>query len=262
MSGRPRFEPWAIPGRVALVTAASEGLGRACARALALAGAEVAILSRDRARIEATASELAEETGARVVGLVGDLAERGAGTHAVAETARALGPVEILVANVGGPPAGDFDRLDDGAWDAAIAGVLRPAIELSRAVLPRMRVARFGRIVHLLSLTVREIVPGLTSSNALRPAVAGLVADLARANAVHGITVNGVCTGYTRTRRIEELGSASPERLRLLEENIPAARIADPEEIAAVAHFLATDAASYVNGALVPVDGGASARPS
>lgn len=257
MSGIPP-----IPGRVALVTAASAGLGYACARALAEQGAEIAIASRDRARIDDAAARLAHETGARPLALVGDLAEPGTPKRLVAEVAEHLGDVEILVANVGGPTPGGLGTLDESAWAAGVGGVLVPAIELMRAVLPKMRRARFGRVVHVLSVTARVPVDGLAISNALRPAVAGLIADAARDNAVHGITINGVCPGYTRTRRLEELGAASPDALRALEERIPAQRLAAPEEIAAPVAFLASDRASYVNGAILPVDGALSARPS
>jgi 3-oxoacyl-[acyl-carrier protein] reductase len=250
-----------IPSRVALVTGASEGIGLACARALAAAGARVAILSRRDDALRERAAELADETGAEVIPVAGDLLDPETPRRAVHETASRLGPVEILVANVGGPPRGRADELDDDAWRTAIDGVLWPALRLTRAVVPEMRNARFGRIVHVLSVTVREPVPSLTTSNALRPAVAGLIADHAREYGVHGVTVNGVLPGYTRTARLEELGASAPERLRRLEEQVPAGRLADPSEVAAVALFLASDGASYVNGALIPADGGLSATP-
>jgi 3-oxoacyl-[acyl-carrier protein] reductase len=250
-----------IPARVALVTGASEGIGLACARALAAAGARVAILSRREDALRERAEELAAETGGEVVPVAGDLLDPETPRRAVQETVSRLGPVEILVANVGGPPRGRAGELDDEAWRTAIDGVLWPALRLTRAVVPEMRTARFGRIVHVLSVTVRQPVPALTTSNALRPAVAGLIADHAREYGVHGITVNGVLPGYTRTARLEQLGASAPERLRRLEQEVPAGRLADPSEVAAVALFLASDAASYVNGVLIPADGGLSAAP-
>jgi 3-oxoacyl-[acyl-carrier protein] reductase len=255
------FEAQLIPGRTALVTAASEGIGYACARALAGAGADVVLVSRDAERIAAAATRIREETGRRTHALAADLSEQGAGARIVHEATKALGAVEILVANVGGPPPGRFEDLDAGAWDRALTGVLRPALDLSRAVLPAMRIGRFGRLVHVLSITTRVPVEGLTASNVVRPAVAGLVADLARENAVHGITVNGVSPGYTRTRRLEELGASSPEKLREIERGIPASRLADASEIAAPVVFLASDGASYINGQTIAVDGGLTARP-
>ncbi len=251
---------YAIPGRVALVTAASSGIGFACARALARAGARVAVLSRDPERITGAARRIAEEAGRPVLAVPGDLTEPDVAFRAVSEVGRELGPVELLVANVGGPPAGSFDVVDEPAWREAIDSVLWPAIRLSRAVLPRMRQQRFGRIVHVLSLTVRQPIGGLATSNALRPAVAGMIGDLARENAVHGITVNAVCPGMTRTARIEEVGGDSPERLRAIEAMVPIGRLAAPEEIAAPVCFLCSDQASYVTGAILPVDGGVTAR--
>lgn len=254
-------EPQLVAGRTALVTAASAGIGYACARALAGAGAKVAIVARDAARLEEARARIERETGRTVFGITADLGVASEPKRAAREAERALGGIEILVANVGGPRPGGFDALDAEAWEASIAGVLRPALELSRVVLPRMRVARWGRVVHVLSITARQPVHGLAASNVLRPAVAGLVADLARENAVHGIAVNAVCPGYTRTARLEELGANAPDRLRQIEEQIPAGRLADPREIAAAVLFLASDAASYVHGAVLPVDGGLTARP-
>ncbi len=249
-----------IPDRVALVTAASEGIGRAAAEGLAAAGARVAILSRDPEKLSAAARGIEERTGVRPLTVRGDLLDPATAGRAVAEVAHSLGPVEILVANVGGPPGGAFDALDDADWDKATAGVLGAAIRLVRAVLPAMRRARFGRIVHVLSTTARAPLAGLTTSNALRPAVAGLIADLARENAIHRITVNGICPGYTRTARLLELGVGAPERLREFERSAPIGRLADPAEIAAPVVFLASDAASYITGAILPVDGGLTAR--
>lgn len=252
-----------IPGRVALVTAASEGIGLACAVAVARLGAQVAIVARDPGRLAAAATVVNQASGTTPLTLSADIEQPHTPEWVVAETARTLGPVEILVANVGGPPKGRFDDLDDRAWERAVAAVLGPAVRLTAAVLPSMRRARFGRIVHLLSVTAREPLPGFSASNALRPAVAGLIGDLARENAVHRVTVNGVCPGYTRTHRVlRGLGERGAEVLRRIEDRIPAGRLADPAEIGAVAAFLASDAASYVTGALVPVDGGMTARPS
>lgn len=250
----------AIPGRVALVTAASDGIGLASALELARAGARVALLSRDPAKLAAAAERVREVAGTPPPVIAADLLDPETPARAVAEVARTLGEVEILVANVPGPPRGTFEALDDRAWEVAVRALLAPALGLCRAVLPGMRRERFGRIVHVLSVTAREPLPGLTAGNVLRPAVAGLVADLARACGAHRITVNAVLPGYTRTARLLENGR--PEALRALEDRIPLGRLADPPEIGAVVAFLASDAASYVSGALVPVDGGLTARPA
>ncbi|UCF66697.1 MAG: SDR family oxidoreductase [Acidobacteriota bacterium] len=250
-----------VEDRVALVTAASSGIGLASARALARAGGRVAILSRDERRLAHAREQVRGTSGADVVTIAGDLDEPVTARRALHAAAETLGPVEIVVANVGGPPPGTFDDLDDAAWDRAVRGVLLAAVRLTREALSSMRQRRYGRIVHVLSVTVRTPIIGLTTSNALRPAVAGLIADLARENAPHGITVNGVCPGYTRTPRIEQLGAQAPARLRALEAEIPAGRLADPDEIAAAVLFLASEQASYVNGVMLPVDGALTARP-
>jgi 3-oxoacyl-[acyl-carrier protein] reductase len=250
--------PFEIPGRVALVTAGSEGIGLAAALALARSGAQVAILSRDPHKLAAAAEAIHAASGTLPLAVAADVADAAATARALAEVTRTLGEIEILVVNVGGPRKGTFDSADDAAWDDGVRQTLGPAVRLTRAVLPAMRRARFGRIVHVLSVTAREPLPGFALSNALRPAVAGMIGDVARENAVHRVTVNGVCPGYVRTRRLAGLDG---DALRRLEERIPAGRLADPSEIGAVVAFLASDAASYVTGAIVPVDGGFTARP-
>lgn len=251
--------PFAIPGRVALVTAGSRGIGRACARALAESGARVALCSRDAAHLAAAADAIERATSKRPVTVAGDLADPGFPARCCAEVQRSLGPVEILVANVGGPARGSFDALDDAGWGAALDSTLHPTVRLVRAVLPGMRRARHGRVIPILSTSLREPIDELTASNVLRPALAGLVADLARANGMHRITVNAVLPGYTRTERLAEV-AGDPERLRALTDRIPAGRLGTPEEIAAAVVFLASDEASFVNGALLAVDGGMTAR--
>ncbi len=254
-----RPAPFEIPGRVALVTAASEGIGLASALAMARAGAQVAILARDPGKLAAAAETVRAAAGSVPLTLAADLGDGDATARALAEVTRTLGAIEILVANVGGPRKGTFDALDQDAWDEGVRQTLDPAVRLTRAVLPAMRRARFGRIVHVLSVTARDPLPGFAISNALRPAVAGLIGDVARENARHRVTVNGVCPGYVRTRRLAGLDG---DALRRLEDRIPAGRLADPAEIGAVVAFLASDAASYVTGAIVPVDGGLTARPT
>jgi len=175
-----------------------------------------------------------------------------------------MGPVEILVTNAGGPRPGRFDRLGPDDWEAAFRLTLRSAVELCRHAVPDMKAAGWGRIVLLTSVSVKQPIEGLMLSNSLRAAVAGFAKTLSNEYGSHGILVNTVCPGYTLTDRLVELadirareaGLTSQEALDSMASNTPVARIARPEEVAAVVCFLCSERASYVTGTVLPVDGG------
>ncbi|MEZ5066474.1 MAG: SDR family oxidoreductase [bacterium] len=255
-----------IRDRAALVTGASAGLGFACASALAGEGCRVAVASRDRDRIEAAAAAIREATGGDVHAVVADVSSPGGPAAAVDATVRALGGLEILVTNAGGPPSGTFDSLDESDFERAVTLTFRSVDRLVRAALPHLRAAKWGRIVNLTSITAKEPHDGLLLSNAMRPAVHGLAKTLSRELARDGITVNSVCTGYTATERLQDLAVSAGRRRGVSAEsvldgwraNIPRGQLGRPEEIAAVVAFLCSEAASVVNGVSLAVDGGES----
>lgn len=236
-----------ISGRRALVFGASQGLGKAVARELIAEGAQVAIVSRDPGRIAATAAEIG------AVGIAGDVSSPGNCGALVAQAAKALGgPIDILVTNTGGPPAGPFERISAADWQKSFDNLWMSTVESVLAVLPHMRQRKWGRILAITSISAREPQPGLVISNSLRAGLLGLVNSVSRDVAKDGITMNALLPGYTATERLTELGvddaSMGPK--------IPAGRIGKPEEFAALAAFLASDRASYITGQAIAVDGG------
>jgi 3-oxoacyl-[acyl-carrier protein] reductase len=255
-----------IQDRPALVAGSSAGIGFAVARALLQEGARVAVVSRDRDRIEAAAERLRGETGGDVIALIGDVARADTAPRLVADVVRRFGGLQILVTNAGGPPSGNFDALEDDDFARAVELTFRSAVRLVRAALPHQRSAGWGRIVNLTSITAKEPHDGLLLSNCLRPAVHGFAKSLSRDVARHGTTVNCVCPGYTATERLQELAVAtagrrgtSPQEVRDgWRRNIPRGELGRPEEIGAVVAFLCSDAASFVNGVSLAVDGGES----
>ena len=254
-----------LKGKVAAVAAASQGLGRAVARALAAEGASVALCSRDEARVRAAAESIERETGGRTLGVVADVGQAEACRAFVAEAAAHFGRLDILVTNTGGPRPGGFEGTDSAAWEEAFRVTLANVVNLTRAAVPHMRARGWGRIVNVTSISAKQPVDGLVLSNAFRPAIVGLAKTLSAELGRDGILVNNVCPGYTRTARLEELarvraeaGGTSPEAvLAKLAGEVPLGRVAEPEELAAAVVFLCSERASYITGATIPVDGGA-----
>ena len=253
-----------IAGKVALVAASSRGLGRAVAEELAAEGADLVLCARGEPALTETAESIRKHSGGRVVHVVADLSDP-IGIDRVIEVAmRELGRVDILVTNSGGPPAGTFENHATEAWEAAVRNTLMSVVNLTRAVLPGMKERRWGRIINITSIAVKQPVDNLILSNSLRAAVTGFARTLANEVAPFGITVNNVMPGYTRTQRVEELAGrnaalrgTSPEKERSVwEAQIPMARLGEPGEFAAMVAFLASDRASYTTGASIPVDGG------
>jgi len=225
---------------------ASSGLGKAVAQALAAEGARVAVCARNAKRVAAAAAELGAE------GIVADLSAPGAAAQVVREAEKRLGQVDILVVNTGGPPPGLFAELQDGAWREAFEGLWMSSVGAIQAALPGMRTRRWGRIVVITSIAAREPVPRLMLSNSLRAGLHGLVNALSKEVAQDGITVNALMPGYTVTERLQELQLD----LTKLAAQIPARRLGRPEDLAAVAVFLASEPAGYVSGQAIAVDGG------
>jgi 3-oxoacyl-[acyl-carrier protein] reductase len=241
-----------LEGRVALVTGASAGIGRAIAAELAAEGARVAIASRSRERIDATATEIDAH------GFVHDSADLDAAgplLDAVAE--RLGGPVDVLVTNTGGPPAGanplGFPR---DAWEAAYRDLVLAPMALIEAAVPAMRERGWGRIVSVASTSVREPIAALMLSNAHRAATLAAFKTLARAVAADGITLNSVLPGRIGTDRIFGMAGSVEAAEQSAREEVPAARLGTPEEMAAAAAFLCSTRASYITGVALLVDGG------
>lgn len=235
-----------LKGKRALVMGGSTGLGKAIARALSAEGARVALCARGQARLEATARELG------AVPLVCDLSAPGAGEAVVKEAVERLGGLDVLVCNTGGPPTGAFEALSTEQWQAGFQGLFLSAVEAMRAALPVMRAQDFGRILLVTSVAAREPIANLTVSNALRAGLLGLVNTASREVAAAGVTINALLPGYTKTERLEELGVTDEQ----LASQIPAGRLGKPEELGALAAFLASESAAYVTGQAIACDGG------
>ena len=252
-----------LTGRHALVCGASQGIGRATAFALAELGADVTVLARSRELIEAIAATLPKRGAQRHGFLALDLRDRAALRAKLGELVAAH-PVAILVNNTGGPPGGPAHKAGEQEFVDAFEAHLLAAQALVATVLPGMRAARHGRIVNVISTSVKEPIRNLGVSNTIRGAMASWAKTLATELAADGITVNNVLPGYTKTQRLEQIladrsaatGKTREEVAATMLASVPAARFAEPEEIAGVIAFLASPAASYVNGINVPVDGG------
>ncbi len=250
--------------RVAIVAASSRGLGKACALELANERARVVICARHSKQLAATAAEIRERTGAEVLAIETDLNRADQIQHLVDETLGRYGRVDVLVTNNGGPPAGYFDDLTDEDWEMAHRRTLLSAVRLIRAVLPAMRAQRWGRIINITSVSVKQPIDNLLLSNVYRPGVVGLAKTLSAQVAAEGITINNVAPGYTRTDRVMELfaaraaqeGRSVDEIVTEMMADFPARRMAEPEELAALVAFLASERAGYITGATIPVDGG------
>jgi 3-oxoacyl-[acyl-carrier protein] reductase len=252
-----------ISGRVAMIAAASKGLGRASAEALAREGCRLSLCARSTDELAATCQALGG-LGAEVFGEPADVSRAEDLERWVERTSARFGGVDILVTNTGGPPAARFLDLKEEQWREGIDSTLLNVVRLCRLVAPRMAARGWGRMIHLTSFVAREPEDDLTISATLRAGISALTRTLARQLGPSGITVNAVLPGHALTDRQKHLaelrsraqGTQPDEYLRRAAEKIPLGRIADPREIGEVVAFLASERASYLSGVSLPVDGG------
>ena len=253
-----------LENKVALVAAASRGLGRAVAEELAAEGAQLVICSRSEEKINRAAKEIAEATRAKVLAVAADVSNHEDVKRLIDFAIERLGRIDILVTNAGGPPAGKFENFTIQDWEAATRLLLHSSVDLARQVLPGMKERGWGRILNITSIAVKQPVDNLILSNSLRAAVTGFARTLANEVAPFGVTVNNILPGYTRTERVEDLsrmmaakeGITPEDFISRWEKEIPMRRIGEPREFAALAAFLVSERASYVTGTSIPVDGG------
>jgi len=239
-----------LDGRRAAVAAASRGLGLACAEALAAEGARVAICGRDRATIEAAAAPRG------LLPLVADVSTPDGAGGFVRDARDALGGVDILVANAGGPPPGGFAQIPDpAAYARAFELNALSTIAMCADAVPPMQARRWGRVVAITSIAVRQPIPGLILSNTARAGVTGFLKTLAREVAGDGVTVNSLQPGIHDTDRMRQLAGGAEAAAA----GIPAGRPGRPADFGAVCAFLCSEAAGFVTGVALPVDGGADA---
>ncbi len=255
-----------LNGRVALVTAASRGLGLASAKALAAEGASVVICARGPQQLEIARREVeaAAASGARVEAIALDVAVAEAPKQLVGIARERFGQLDVLVTNAGGPPPGGFETVGDAEWERAFQLTLMSVVRLVREALPLLRASGQGRIVNLVSTSVKQPIDNLLLSNALRAAVIGLAKTLSREVGGSAITVNNVLPGIILTDRQRELRGAEAARRGISFEQaiaeagrgVPLGRIGRPEEVGALVAFLASAPAAYITGTSIQVDGG------
>lgn len=252
-----------LAGRKALVTGASSGIGLGVAKILSLAGADVTILARNPEELEKARKEIQAFSGKEPGIIQADLTKR-EDLERVEEILKKGQLPDILFYSTGGPKPGSFLDLTMQDWEEAFYLLVYPAIYITNVLIPYMISQRWGRLIYLTSLAIKEPMPNLALSNVIRISFAGLVRTLARELGGYGITVTGIMPGIVQTRRVEEIalsnakkeGISFEESLRKLTADIPAKRLGKPEEIGYLVAFLASDYASYINGAMIPIDGG------
>ncbi len=248
-----------LENKTVLVTAGSKGIGLATALGFHKCGAKVAICGRSQDSLDAAATQMPG-----CLALTGDVSKSQDIDRVIHEVTAEFGGVDILVNNAGGPPPGLFADLADEDWDKAIELTLMSVIRATRLVLPHMRSQKWGRIINISSSGVKQPVPGLTLSNSIRMAVLGWAKTLANQVAGDNVLVNTVCPGFTNTDRVTQIleaqsaasGKSTEEIAAGIAAQIPMQRIGQPEEVANLAIFLGSEAASYITGTSIQVDGG------
>ncbi len=253
-----------LRGKVALVASSSKGMGRAIAAGFAREGARVSICARGEAQLNETAEAIRSDTGAEVLAMVADMSRLADIQRFVGRTAEQFGRIDIVIANAGGPPFGEFMNFTEEDWKAAFNLSFLSALRLAREAVPHMRKVGGGRVINITSYGVKEPIQGLVLSNAMRTGVIGLAKTLSRELAKDKILVNSICPGRIDTERHRKLNEARAERTkRPLEEihkqmtgEVPLGRFGTAEEVADLVIFLGSERASYITGTTIQVDGG------
>jgi 3-oxoacyl-[acyl-carrier protein] reductase len=247
--------------KVALVLAASKGLGRAVATTLAHEGAMVVIGSRDEVELKRTAAEISKETSQpNILAVPVDVTRADELQHIVDQCVKTYGGIDILVNNAGGPPFNKFETFDDEQWLAAFNQNLLSVVRTSRMVIPHMRKAGGGRIINIISASVKSVMANSVLSTSMRMGVVGMAKLLADEVGSYGITVNNIAPGLILTGRVKETLPSGDYEAALKERTagIPVGRIGKPEELAALVAFLASEQAAYITGVTIPIDGGSN----
>lgn len=253
-----------ITDKKALITGGSKGLGLAAALSLAQEGVVLALCARSQEGLEAAADLIRAETGQEAALIPADLSEAGASARVVALAVKELGRLDILVTNAGGPPAGPFESFGEEDWLAAFRLNCLSALEMIRAALPGMKERKWGRIINLTSLTVKQPLGNLILSNGVRVGLVGASKTISQETAAFGVTVNNVATGWTKTQRVVDLvraqaaqrGQGEAEVEAAITAEIPLGRMNEPKEVADLVVFLASEPARAITGTTIPVDGG------
>ncbi len=253
-----------LKGKAALVAGGSLGLGRAVALELAREGAKVAIGALDDPHLAEAAELIRCETGGEVLAVPVDVSDTAQAAAFVRTAISHYGTADILVNNAGGPPAADFLEIDDKLWEHGFRLNLLSTIVMTREAVPVMKAKRWGRIINMTSISVKQPIDGLILSNTVRAGVIGLAKTLSNELAPFNITVNSVCPGYTLTDRVKNLAKSTAARegttpeavIARWESSIPMKRLGTPEEFAALVAFLASARSGYITGAAIQIDGG------
>jgi 3-oxoacyl-[acyl-carrier protein] reductase len=244
-----------LKNKVAFIAASSKGLGKSVALELAREGAITIINGRNKEELEKTKQEIEEQTNAKVLAIAGDLSIDAERNRIITSALQEYNKIDILVTNTGGPPTGRIEELKKEDWDNAYNSLLASVVALVTGFLPGMKQQRWGRIISITSITVKQPVNNLLLSNSVRASVTGLIKTLANELGMYNITANNVLPGYTETERLKDLMSNSPSFASVKNE-IPLGRFGTPAEFAAAVAFLASERASYITGISLPVDGG------
>jgi 3-oxoacyl-[acyl-carrier protein] reductase len=244
-----------LKNKTAFIAASSQGLGKSVALELGQEGANIIICGRNNENLQKAKQELHNQLGREVLAVPGDLSITEQREEIIKTTLHAYNVVDILVTNSGGPPSGKFEQFQQQHWDTTYHQLLSSAVGLINGFLPGMKQRRWGRIIAITSMAVKQPVNNLVLSNAVRASVVGLVKTLSNELATYNITVNNVMPGYTETDRLKQLIEKDPS-FASAKSQIPMDRFGKPEEFAAAVAFLASERASYITGVSLAVDGG------